>query len=88
MNNQNKIFSFKIKRQTKSVFPNYVERTLVVLFMDASKCFGLQRRVCILSLGIKKKAYTSVHMCFSSVALPERPIRQFILNVKINSSTA
>ena len=28
MDNQNKIFSFKIKRQTKNVFPRDVERTV------------------------------------------------------------
>ena len=30
MVNQNKIFSFKIKRQAKTVFPSEVERTVVV----------------------------------------------------------
>ena len=30
MDNQNKIFSFKIKRQTKNVFPRDVERTVSV----------------------------------------------------------
>ena len=41
MVNQNKIFSFKIKRQAKNIFPRDVERTvheqvffLLVLFLD------------------------------------------------------
>ena len=33
MVNQNKIFSFKIKRQAKNVFPRDVERTVVFLFL-------------------------------------------------------
>ena len=34
MVNQNKIFSFKIKRQAKNVFPRDVERTVVVTLLE------------------------------------------------------
>ena len=35
MVNQNKIFSFKIKRQAESVFPRDVERTVVIFSLRA-----------------------------------------------------
>ena len=37
MVNQNKIFSFKIKRQSKNIFPRDVERTVVRVFVVRMK---------------------------------------------------
>ena len=45
MVNQNKIFSFEIKRQAKNVFPKDVERTIDTQYYLSNKCKVLYENI-------------------------------------------